>query len=161
MILRIAMKCAASLSSLVKRSTRLTFPEMCRTSMRSDCTGSCSTAFSLIWIWRKPFVVRLWDQQTHRPWTHPRYFLFFWVPPTSNLTDRFFHTPFPLFISECPFYVGSDFFRKCGFHGVYFPSQVIPTSEKGHFCAKDALSWKTHTTPSPSSDSFCVVQHSK
>ena len=46
---RMAMKCAASLSSFVNKSARLIFPAMWRTSMRSDWIDS-RTAFSRIWM---------------------------------------------------------------------------------------------------------------
>ena len=64
MISRIAIKCAASLSSFVNKSARLIFPAMWRTSMRSDWIDS-RTAFSRIWMWRRPLVVMLCDQHTH------------------------------------------------------------------------------------------------
>jgi hypothetical protein len=60
----IAVKCAVSLSSFVKRSEMLSFPPMCLIVTILFCTAS-RTAFSRIWIYLSPFVVILWDHATH------------------------------------------------------------------------------------------------
>ena len=60
----ICKKWLGSLSSLVNISAKLTFPSMCLIITFFLWTFSL-IAFSLIWIWRSPFVVRLPDQHIH------------------------------------------------------------------------------------------------
>ena len=57
------MKCFVYLSSFVNRSDMLMDPAMWCTPIVLFWMDS-RTAFSLIWIWRSPFVVMLDDQST-------------------------------------------------------------------------------------------------
>jgi len=77
--LRMAIKCADSLSFFVKKSETLHFPAMCSTWIKEFCTFSL-TALSQIWMYRKPFVVMLWDH-----WTESASSLQIVIGPVENL----------------------------------------------------------------------------